>query len=116
MHAAKKNSGNVEKILCPCLDCRNLTHHYVDIVVEHLIIRGMDPLYKCSKWYSHGEQINVAKKVKLDDTYELLQAIHFEDEEFVNHTFFSHNKNDDDAQNEQMIFLKFGRCGNSTIP
>lgn len=26
VHAAKRNLGNLEKTLCPCLDCRNLTH------------------------------------------------------------------------------------------
>ena len=64
-----KNSGNVEKILCPCLDCRNLSHQYEKVIVEHLIIRGMDPVYKRSRWYCHGEQTNISKDVKYDGTY-----------------------------------------------
>ena len=92
---AKRNLGNVEKILCPCSDCRNLTHHYEKTVVEHLIIKGMDLKYMCNTWYNHGEKINIREKKKLDDIYDLFKAIHFEDEDFVNHTFF-----DDDKDNE----------------
>ena len=56
VEAAKRNIRNVEKLLCPCLDCRNLSRQHDDIIVEHLIIRGMDPKYKSStKWYHHGE-------------------------------------------------------------
>ena len=88
MNDAKRNLGNVEKNLCPCLDCKNLTRLHGEIIVEHLIIKGMDPKYISSEWYNHGEQINKSKKTKSDDVYDLLKAIIYEDEDFINHTFF----------------------------
>ena len=34
--------------------------------------------------------------MKLDNTFDLLKAIHFEDEDFLNHTFFTDVKEDKD--------------------
>lgn len=48
----------------------------------------MDLKYKSSRWYNHGEQINVGNEIKLDNTYDLLKAIQYEDEDFLNTTFF----------------------------
>ena len=50
----EQNDAHPKKILCPCKNCVNLSHQYVDDVYEHLVIKGMDPTY-CI-WVHHGEQ------------------------------------------------------------
>ncbi|CAA7034547.1 unnamed protein product [Microthlaspi erraticum] len=48
--------GDVDMIVCPCIDCRNIDRHYSNVVVDHLVTRGMDEAYKRrSDWYHHGE-------------------------------------------------------------
>ena len=101
-----RNLRNAEKNLCPCSDCRNLSHQYGNIVVEHLIIRGMDPIYKSSRWYNHCEQINISNDIKSDDTYDLFRAIYNEDEDYVNHTIFNEDKDEDSAQRREDDLLK----------
>ena len=41
----EKNFGYPEKLLCPCKECRNLSHQCGNIVYEHLVINGIDPTY-----------------------------------------------------------------------
>jgi len=44
-------------MLCPCIDCRNLCHQPIDIVLDHLVIKGMDQKYKRnSSWSLHGDK------------------------------------------------------------
>ncbi|KAH7852426.1 hypothetical protein Vadar_024673 [Vaccinium darrowii] len=76
MHAAlnfvemtNRNTGNLEKILCPCKCCRNLTHHTGKDVYEHLVINGMDHIY--TTWFHHGEEPTAAQKPK---QVEMLEA------------------------------------------
>lgn len=38
--------GHPSDMLCPCIDYRNLCHQPTDTVVDHLIIKGMDQIYK----------------------------------------------------------------------
>lgn len=57
-------------------------------------------------WYHHGEQLNVSKKKKLDDAYELLKAIHYEDEDYINRTFFENDNDKDDAQWREEVLHK----------
>ena len=58
MQMVTRYLGNPEMILCPCIDCRNVEHQCGNIVVEHLVIRGMDPLYQHENdWYAHGEDL-----------------------------------------------------------
>ena len=107
MDTAKRNLRNVEKLLCPCIDCRNLSRHHDDIILEHLIIKGMDTKYKSSnRWYNHGEQLNVGVEMKLDNTFDLLKSIHYEDEDFLNHTFFSDDKENEDVRKREDDLLK----------
>ncbi|KAG7533063.1 Transposon En/Spm-like [Arabidopsis thaliana x Arabidopsis arenosa] len=48
--------GDVDMIVCPCIDCRNIDRHSASVVVDHLVTRGMDEPYKMrSDWYHHGE-------------------------------------------------------------
>ncbi|KAJ0046640.1 hypothetical protein Pint_05544 [Pistacia integerrima] len=63
---AKKNAG----------DCRNLTHHGIDVVYEHLIIRGlMDPIYTI--WFHHGEIEDITEivtQVKSSNAFNLITS------------------------------------------
>ncbi|CAA7014560.1 unnamed protein product [Microthlaspi erraticum] len=38
--------GDVDMIVCPCIDCRNIDLHGRSVVVDHLVTRGMDESYK----------------------------------------------------------------------
>ena len=72
VNLAKRNVGNVDKILCPCKDCRNLSHHLVETIYEHLIFKGMDLTY--TTWFHHGEKLSIdenPKEVKMSDTHNL---------------------------------------------
>lgn len=51
-HAERE--GNPEKIICPCLECRNLNRESPRNVVSHLICYGFDPTYDV--WIFHGEE------------------------------------------------------------
>ncbi|KAL5564647.1 hypothetical protein UlMin_027811 [Ulmus minor] len=73
--ALEKNQGYPKKILCPCMNCVNLSHQYVNDVYEHLVIKGMDPTYRI--WVHHGEQLTAAQledDLDLGDTYDLFMA------------------------------------------
>lgn len=106
VQSVKKNLAVAENFLCPCIDCRNLTHHHDKIVFEHLVIKGMDPKYKCSRWYNHGEQLNIVEEMDLNDTYDLFKVVHYEDEDFVDHTFFADDKDNVDAQRREDDLIK----------
>ncbi|KAJ0080101.1 hypothetical protein Patl1_23758 [Pistacia atlantica] len=72
---AEKNAGYEAKNLCPCKDCHNLTDHGVDIVYEHLIIRGMDPTYTI--WFHHGEIEDITEivsQVNNSDAFNLITS------------------------------------------
>ncbi|XP_028095771.1 uncharacterized protein LOC114295665 [Camellia sinensis] len=71
---AKRNAGYPEKIICPCKDCRNLSHHCIEVVYEHLVIKGMDETY--TNWFHHGEQPNVSDKPDMEmlGSYNLFKA------------------------------------------
>jgi len=54
--------GDINMIVCACIDCRNINGHSGSVVVAHLIIRLMDEAYKMrSDWYHHGELIPMAE-------------------------------------------------------
>lgn len=38
--------GGLDMIVRPCIDCRNIDRHSGDVVVDHLVTRGMDVAYK----------------------------------------------------------------------
>ena len=84
VNLAKRNAGNVDKILCPCKDCRNLSHHLVETVYEHLIFKGMDLTY--TTWFHHGEKLSIdenPKEVKMSDTHNLYANAYMENEDYV---------------------------------
>ena len=66
----------------------------------------MDLKYKTSRWYYHGEQVNVGSEIKLDNTYDLLKAIQYEDEDFLNTTFFSDDKEKEDVKKREDDLVK----------
>ncbi|KAI9185773.1 hypothetical protein LWI28_010509 [Acer negundo] len=73
---AEKNAGTPNKILCPCKDCRNFSQQSIEMVFEHLVIKGMDLTY--TTWFHHGEKIasdENPEEVKMSDAFNLLKAI-----------------------------------------
>lgn len=88
MNLVTINLGNPKMILCPCLDCRNVDNQCGSIVVEHLVIKIMEPKYKHGQdWYAHGEIITSGETVDdivNDETYNLYKAAHFLDRDYVN--------------------------------
>lgn len=81
---ANQNAGNLGKILCPCKECRNVSHQSIDNVYEHLVIKGMDPTY--TTWYHHGEHpsgVQKPREVEMSDAYNLYSAAYALDDEHV---------------------------------
>lgn len=77
---AEKNNSYPVKMLCPCRDCRNLSHQTIEAIYEHLVIEGMDPTYTI--WFHHGEQQTIDGKQKeetMSNTYNLFSAGYMED-------------------------------------
>nr|AAC97237.1 putative TNP2-like transposon protein [Arabidopsis thaliana] len=53
--------GDIDMIVCPCKDCRNVERKSGSDVVDHLVRRGMDEAYKLrADWYHHGDVDSVA--------------------------------------------------------
>ncbi|XP_020885333.1 uncharacterized protein LOC110229449 [Arabidopsis lyrata subsp. lyrata] len=81
--------GEMEMIICPCIDCRNVDRHSAGIVVDHLVTRGMDLSYKMREdWYHHGEvQSGTESRSNASQWNQeilgLYQAAEFRDEELV---------------------------------
>ncbi|KAK9213934.1 hypothetical protein WN944_005920 [Citrus x changshan-huyou] len=72
VNLARKNAGNSDRIICPCIKCACYCRQHVDTVYEHLVISGMDPTY--DNWVFHGEAPNTSrqdKDVKMTDAYEI---------------------------------------------
>ncbi|CAA7037510.1 unnamed protein product [Microthlaspi erraticum] len=56
VRAVAANTGQIDVIVCPCVDCLNVDRHSSSDVVAHLVTRVMDEAYKhCREWYHHGE-------------------------------------------------------------
>ncbi|XP_028102255.1 uncharacterized protein LOC114301504 [Camellia sinensis] len=80
---AKANVGNQEMIICPCRNCRNLSHQFCEIVYEHLVMEGMDPKY--ASWFLHEEQLIASshqEDVEISDTYKMFRDVHVKDDDF----------------------------------
>lgn len=86
MSAASSRLGGPAEIFCPCVDCRNVCHQSAEKVLEHLVIRGMDPKYKiCRFWSKHGDtrpdkpsDINSSE----NEAYELLRTAFMPSEDY----------------------------------
>lgn len=87
MKTVIRNLGNPERILCPCIDCRNVETLSGSIVVDHLVRRGMDLKYKKRRdWYEHGEQIisgDENDEMVNNEAYNLYKAVHLFDQDYM---------------------------------
>lgn len=79
---ADTSSGNSGFILCPCKVCKNLSHHNLETVHDHLIIQGMDPTY--TKWFHHGELVRSESFEEMDfsEAYGLYRAANLSDKNY----------------------------------
>ncbi|XP_028110959.1 uncharacterized protein LOC114309428 [Camellia sinensis] len=79
---AKENAGNPDMIICPCGSCRNLSQQHCDTVLEHLVMKGMDPRYK--SWVLHGEplseSIEVQENAAIPETYRMFRDVYVQDD------------------------------------
>ncbi|KAL5575260.1 hypothetical protein UlMin_016959 [Ulmus minor] len=78
-----KNLGYPHKMLCPCKNCRNLSHQEMSIVYEHIVINGVDPTYTI--WFHHGEDIiedETDESLNDGEAYNLYTAAYRHDENF----------------------------------
>ena len=81
-------------MICPCKDCRNLSHQYVSVVYEHLVINGIDPTY--TVWYHHGEELSRSEDIAQmdnDDVYNLFRATNIGDDD-------NYSEQEESAQDE----------------
>ena len=84
VNEARKNAGYPQKMLCPCRDCRNLSHQYPELVYDHLVIRGMDPTY--TTWFHHCEQPSAQNEhvhVEMSDAYNLYTTAYEQNDDFI---------------------------------
>ena len=49
VQAVSAGDGADKFIICPCTDCRNVDRHSAADIVDHLVRRGMDEVYKQRK-------------------------------------------------------------------
>jgi len=98
-----------ELIICPCIDCRNVDRHSADVVVDHLVTRGMDLSYKLREdWYHHGEVIsgadcrsNASERNK--EILGLYQAAEFLDEDFIRQRDLSEVVEGEDKEEDEFL-------------
>lgn len=94
-------------MLCPCLDCRNVSHQDSNTVFEHLVIKGMDLKYKRKRcWSKHGDQLvnNSTNKSESteDEAFNLFKAAYYVDEDYAQ-DFFS--LDEPNVQNQEDVFM-----------
>jgi len=81
--------GDIDKIICPCKDCRNVYSHSSSDVVVYLVTRGMDEAYKLqSDWYHHGDSLadgECEREVNHwnEEIHELYKAAEYNDQELA---------------------------------
>ena len=49
----RKHAEDANHILCPCVDCNNMVRLTIEDVRVHLMVKGINQIYKC--WLHHGE-------------------------------------------------------------
>ncbi|XP_056843196.1 uncharacterized protein LOC108831992 [Raphanus sativus] len=105
VNSSARRLGSLLEMLCPCRDCRNLSHQSLDKIVEHLVIRGMDKKYKSSRWSIHGEKRDSAEDSVLQcetEAFDLFKTAFSMDEGGPNPT----TDNEDDEAPEELEFTK----------
>ena len=53
------------RIICPCKECQNLRSHKIDLVREHLFVKGIDKGY--TDWVLHSESYPTSFEVPHDE-------------------------------------------------
>ncbi|CAL9234012.1 unnamed protein product [Arabidopsis halleri] len=110
VHASSVRLGNPSAMLCPYIDCRNLCHQPIDIVLDHLVIRGMDQKYKRNSFWSlHGD---IRTEKPSDDpssafeAYDLIRTAFFDCEDNPQPQNHSEDQTDEVDNKEEYDFRK----------
>ncbi|XP_048605689.1 uncharacterized protein LOC125583146 [Brassica napus] len=96
-------------IICPCTDCRNVDRHSAADIVDHLVRRGMDEVYKQRKdWYHHGEVYSVAEgemkeKQWNEEIVGLYRAVENLDEELATERDFCEMAEGEDMKEDEFL-------------
>ena len=62
---SKKFARNPDRVICPCLICRNRSQQNDETILFHLTKYGFDPTYKV--WVAHGDPNLLGRCVQVDD-------------------------------------------------
>ncbi|KAG7640601.1 Transposase-associated domain [Arabidopsis suecica] len=101
--------GDADMIVYLCIDCRNIDRHLGCVVVDHLVRRGMDEVYKMRcDWYHHGELVSGGESESKfsqlnDEVVELYQAAEYLDEEFVGMVHLGEIVERDDKKEDEFL-------------
>ncbi|XP_013688786.1 uncharacterized protein LOC106392524 [Brassica napus] len=110
LNLSARRLGSLSEMLCRCRDCRNLSHHSLDKIVEHLVIRGMDKKYKSSCWSIHGQNKYSAEDIVVQyetEAFDLFKTTFSMDEGGPNQrTDNGVETNEDDEALEETEFRK----------
>ncbi|CAA7048867.1 unnamed protein product [Microthlaspi erraticum] len=113
--------GDVDMIICPCIDCRNIDRHLGSVIVDHLVTRGMDEAYKMrSNWYLHGELKSGVQDERNpsqwnDEIFGLFQAAEFTDEEFATKSDLCEIAEGEDREEDEFL-AKLANAGTPLYP
>lgn len=108
VNASARNLGNPPNMICPCVDCRNVSHQPVATVLDHLVIRGMDQKYKRNScWSIHGDKMNERDEVPSSsfEAYELLRTV-FSDADNGKSLNDNGDQHEDVESQEDSVFKK----------
>ncbi|XP_010424529.1 PREDICTED: uncharacterized protein LOC104709653 [Camelina sativa] len=113
VRAAGADNDDNHLIICPCKDCRNVDRHLWVDIVDHLVTRGMDEVYKCRKdWYHHGEVYSVSEcDSKVNQCNEeidgLYRAVEYLDKELAGLDEFSEIVEGEDKKEDAFLAKSF---------
>jgi len=109
VQAVSAGDGADKFIICPCTDCRNVDRHSAADIVDHLVRRGMDEVYKQRKdWYHHGEVYSVAEgemkeKQWNEEIVGLYRAVENLDEELATERDFCEMAEGEDMKEDEFL-------------
>ncbi|CAA7023801.1 unnamed protein product [Microthlaspi erraticum] len=101
--------GDANMIVCPCIDCRNIDCHVCNVVVDHLVTRGMEEAYKSrSDWYHHGElnsglQGETKSSQRNEEIFGLYKAAELGDVEFAINDYFGEIAEGEDKKEDEFL-------------
>ena len=109
VQAVSAGDGADKFIICPCTDCRNVDQHSAADIVDHLVRRGMDEVYKQRKdWYHHGEVYSVAEGEMKENQWNeeivgLYRAVENLDEELATERDFCEMAEGEDMKEDEFL-------------